>query len=74
MGSITDKLQGSAKEMAGKVTGNEELEAKGKVQQVVGNVKDRAEDMKEAAGKKLNGVLDDVKTKTDKEETPHQSM
>lgn len=73
MGSMTDKLQGSAKELAGKMTGNDELEAKGKAQQVVGNLKDRAEDMKEAAGKKLNGVLDDAKTKTD-DDQPHQSM
>lgn len=65
MSGLGDKLKGAAKEAAGKVTGNQKLEAKGKAEQIVGNLKDKAEDMKDAAGKKVNEVLDKVKDKTE---------
>lgn len=66
MSGLGDKLTGSIKETTGKLTGNEELEAKGKVEQIVGNLKERAEDVKDAVGEQVNDVLDKVKDKTDK--------
>lgn len=65
MSGLGDKLKGSAEEIAGKITGDESREAKGKAQQVVGNLKDRAEDLKDSVGKKVNEVLDKAKDKTD---------
>jgi len=75
MSGLGDKMKGSMKEFAGKVTGNEELEARGKVDQIKGDLKDRADDAKQAvsdkaselrekAGEKVNDILDDVKEKT----------
>ncbi|MGK5631541.1 CsbD family protein [Streptomyces sp. URMC 123] len=43
-----DKLKGKAKETAGKVTGNERLEAEGKADQVEGDVKQAGEHVKDA--------------------------
>ncbi len=45
-----DEVKGRAKEAAGVVTGNEELENEGKLDQVVGDVKDA-----------VDGVADKVK-------------
>jgi len=64
MSELGDKLKGSAKEVAGKVTGDKELEAKGKAEQIVGNVKERANDAKDTAGEKVNDVLDKIKDKS----------
>lgn len=65
MSGLGDQLKGSVEELAGKVTGDNMQETEGKVDQIVGNLKDRAEDLKDAAGKKVNEVLDEVKDKTD---------
>ena len=65
MSGLGDKLKGSAEEIAGKVTGDKEREAHGKVEQIAGNLKDRVEDAKDAAGEKVNEVLDKIKDKTD---------
>ncbi|QXJ22886.1 CsbD family protein [Actinomadura graeca] len=43
-----DKLKGKAKEVAGKVTGNERLEAEGKNDQVKGDLKQAGEKAKDA--------------------------
>lgn len=64
MSGLGDKLKGTAEEMMGKVTGDQELEAKGKTEQIVGNLKDRADDTKEEIGTKVNEVLDKVKDTT----------
>ena len=42
-----DKLQGSAKETAGKLTDNERLEAEGKLDQAKGDLKQAAEKVKD---------------------------
>jgi uncharacterized protein YjbJ (UPF0337 family) len=44
-----DQIEGEAKEKAGEVTGDEDLEAEGKAQGAWGDTKEAAEDMKEAA-------------------------
>ena len=43
-----EQLKGKAKEAAGKATGNEDLEAEGKADQVSGNLKDAGEKVKDA--------------------------
>ncbi|WP_296557281.1 hypothetical protein [uncultured Acetobacterium sp.] len=68
-----DKTVGGIKEAAGKVTGNEELELKGKVQSLKGDAKgkaidagDKVDDAKEGAAGKVNDFID--KKKDQKEE------
>ncbi|MHA6757915.1 CsbD family protein [Streptacidiphilus sp. PAMC 29251] len=46
--NAADKLKGKAKEGAGKVTGNERLEAEGKVDQVKGDAKQAVEKVQDA--------------------------
>ncbi|WP_268912134.1 CsbD family protein [Lentilactobacillus sp. SPB1-3] len=57
--SKSDQVKGKIKEGTGKVTGNEELELKGKLQNAAGKAKDKLEDAKEKASKKANDVMDD---------------
>lgn len=66
MSTLGDKLKGSAEEIAGKLTGDEKLEAKGKAQQIAGNLKERADDVAHEVGEKVNEALDKVKQKTEK--------
>ena len=49
MGGEIDKATGKVKEVAGKATGDRDLEAEGKGQNVGGHVKDAAESVKGAA-------------------------
>ncbi len=44
-----DRTTGKAKEVAGKVTGDKELEAEGRTQNLKGKAEDAAEDAKDAA-------------------------
>jgi len=53
-----DKVVGEAKEAAGKVTGNEELELKGKIQSSKSDVKKNAGEVKEGIAKKINDAVD----------------
>lgn len=46
-----EKLKGQAKEAAGKLTGNEQLEAEGKTDQVVGEAKQTGEKVKDTVRK-----------------------
>ena len=48
--NAAEDLAGKAKEAAGKVTGNEDLVAEGRADQVKSSVKDAGEDVKDAAG------------------------
>lgn len=45
--AATDKLGGKAKEAAGNLTGNEQLEAEGKTDQIKGHLKDAVENVKD---------------------------
>lgn len=47
---FTDKAKGKAKEVAGKVTGDNSKKAEGIVDQVVGKTKEIASDAKDVAG------------------------
>jgi len=57
MGGKTDKVMGTIKEKAGKVTGNDRLETEGQTQKVKGHVKDAAERLDD----KVQGVRDGLK-------------
>ncbi|RAJ31775.1 CsbD-like protein [Kitasatospora sp. SolWspMP-SS2h] len=48
IGNMADKAKGKAKEAAGKVAGNERLEAEGKADQAKGDVKQAGEHVKDA--------------------------
>jgi uncharacterized protein YjbJ (UPF0337 family) len=52
-----DKIKGTVKEAAGKLTGDRRLESEGKTDQVKGDVKNAGHDVKEAA----KGVADSLK-------------
>ncbi|WAB82373.1 CsbD family protein [Microcella daejeonensis] len=48
---LGEELVGKAKEAAGKVTGNEKLEAEGKADQATANAKQAGDDVKDVFGK-----------------------
>jgi uncharacterized protein YjbJ (UPF0337 family) len=49
MAGTTDKVKGSVKEAAGKMTGDKRIEAEGKTDQAKGDVKDATRSTKESA-------------------------
>lgn len=56
-----DKFSGKAKEAAGKVTGDKDLEAEGKLQNIEGKLGDAVDDAKagfKAVGEKIKDVFD----------------
>jgi uncharacterized protein YjbJ (UPF0337 family) len=59
MAGTTDKVKGSVKEAAGKMSGDKRTEAEGKTDQAKGDVKDAARSTKESA----KGVRDSLKKK-----------
>ena len=61
-----DKIIGEVKEAAGKITGNEELELRGKIQSSKSDVKEKAGEIKEGITEKINNVMDEKKV--DKED------
>jgi uncharacterized protein YjbJ (UPF0337 family) len=48
MSGTTDKIKGAAKELSGKATGDRQLETEGKTDQVKGDVKNVARDVKDS--------------------------
>lgn len=59
MGSASDKISGKAKQAAGKAKNDKNLEAKGKLEEVRGNVKDTLQD----ASHKISSKIDVTKKK-----------
>jgi uncharacterized protein YjbJ (UPF0337 family) len=59
--SKSDKFAGKAKETAGKVTGNEELEAEGKTQHAKGEVKEKTQEATDTVKGAFKGVKGDDK-------------
>lgn len=53
-----DKVVGEVKEAAGKLTGNEQLELKGKIQSAKADLKIKANDVKEVVASKFNNAID----------------
>lgn len=60
MGSMLEKTGGKVKEVTGKVTGDEKLEAKGKIQQKTAEVKEATDNAKEKVAAKANDVMDKI--------------
>ena len=56
--NATQDLKGQAKEAVGDATDNEQLEAEGKMDQAGAAVKDKVEDVKDAAATAFNNVTD----------------
>lgn len=56
-----DKLLGGVKEAVGKVTGNEELELKGKIQSAKPDLGDKVDEIKQGIAGKLNDLIDKKK-------------
>jgi len=61
MSAKTDQMKGKAKEAAGSVTGNKDLEAAGKADRRAGEAKERVD----RAKAKIEEVLDKVEDKTE---------
>lgn len=59
MSGTADNVKGNIKETAGAVTGDRELEAEGKNDQLAGKLKDAVSDVKDAA----EGAIDKVRGK-----------
>jgi uncharacterized protein YjbJ (UPF0337 family) len=59
MGATSDKIQGQAKEVAGIVTGDEDLEAQGKADRQVGEAGEKLDEVKD----RVEGIADEVKDK-----------
>jgi uncharacterized protein YjbJ (UPF0337 family) len=55
-----DKIVGEVKEAIGKVTGNEELELKGKLQSTKADFKEKVAEIKDGIVNKVNDVYDSV--------------
>lgn len=68
MSGLGDELKGSAKQVAGKVTGDDKLEAEGNLQEIGGKLKEKLGDAKDSAGDKVNEALENVKDTLDGDE------
>ena len=58
--TLKDEAEGTAKEVQGKVTGDESREAEGKLEQAMGKAKDLVEDAKDAAGNLVDRARDEI--------------
>ena len=59
MGGEADQLEGKAKEIGGKLTGDKQQEAEGQTQNALGGVEKAADD----AGDRAKGVADGIEQK-----------
>lgn len=66
--SNRDRIEGRAKETAGKVTGDDRLEAEGRTQRAKGTVQRKAEEAKDAAKGTMDAVRDAVTSDDDEDE------
>jgi uncharacterized protein YjbJ (UPF0337 family) len=62
--NVKEKVVGQGKETIGKVTGNHELELKGKMQaakvDIMENVEDSIHDIRQGVAEKINNVIDKI--------------
>jgi uncharacterized protein YjbJ (UPF0337 family) len=58
MGSTTDKIKGRIKEAVGVITDNDHLKSEGQTDQVVGEVKEAAEKVKDKVERVVEKVRD----------------
>jgi len=57
MSGHTDKVIGKAKQAAGDITGNDDLEAEGERDEAAGNIKDTVDDAED----RVNDAVDNIK-------------
>lgn len=62
MSGFTDKVSGRAKQAAGDLTDNEDLEREGEVDEAAGKAKDAVDDVKDG----IEDAIDDVKDRFDR--------
>ena len=58
MSNAAEDMKGKAKEAVGSATGNDQMEADGKLDQAKAAVKDKVEDVKDAVAEKFNDMTD----------------
>jgi len=63
LNNAKDKVIGEVKEAVGKVTGNEELELKGKIQSSKSDLKEKGGKIKEDIAKGINDIIDENEDK-----------
>lgn len=56
--NAAEDLKGQVKETTGKATGDEQMEASGKLDQAKAGLKDKVEDVKDAVAEKFNDATD----------------
>jgi len=61
LNNAKDKVLGEVKEAVGKVTGNEELELKGKIQSSKSDLKGKGVKIKEDITERINDIIDEKK-------------
>ena len=61
LNNAKDKVIGEVKEAVGKVTGNEELELKGKIQSSKSDLKEKGVKIKEHITERINDIIDEKK-------------
>lgn len=54
MSSLSDKVTGTTKEMTGKITNNDRLEAEGKIQKTKGEVEGKVDEAKDTFAEKID--------------------
>jgi uncharacterized protein YjbJ (UPF0337 family) len=57
--NVKDKVVGKIKETAGKVTDNQEIELKGKLQYQKGDLKEKLDQVKDNIAEKVNSTLNE---------------
>ena len=62
MSGLTDKISGRAKQAAGDLTDDDELEREGEVDEAAGKAKDAVDDVKDG----IEDAIDDVKDRFDR--------
>lgn len=68
--SLADDISGKAKEVTGEVTGDDKLKAEGKLDQIKGDLKDKAEEAKDKVGDAVNEGLDKVRDTLEGDDEP----
>ena len=69
----TDRIEGKAKEVEGKVTGDESREAEGRAQGTWGEIKDKADDAWEDAKDKGEDLVDRIDGDDEKDDVKESS-
>jgi uncharacterized protein YjbJ (UPF0337 family) len=69
----TDRIEGKAKEIEGKVTDDESREAEGRLQKKWGDAKDSADDTWEKAKDKVGGAINEHEEREEREDEAERS-